>query len=126
MSFNFMAAVTKLCLLMNCSLIFAHSAQYWLYFHLSFPFCFLKLTFMLFTSLFVAVLGLCCVVGFSRVWSVALGAWLRSFWPVGVVALLHAESSWVEPVSLALAGGFLTIGRPGKPLLCFFAGPSQK
>ena len=69
---------------------------------------------MLFTSLFVAVLGLCCVVGFSRVWSVALGAWLRSFWPVGVVALLHAESSWVEPVSLALASGFLPSGPPGK------------
>ena len=81
---------------------------------------------MLFTSLSVAVLGLCCVVGSSCVWNAALGGWLRSFWPVGLVALLHAESSWVEPVSPALAGGFLTIGRPGKPLLCFFAGPGQK
>ena len=64
-----MAAVTKLCLLMNCSLIFAHSAQYWLYFHLSFPFRFLKRIFMLFISLFLAVLGLCCCAGFSLVWS---------------------------------------------------------
>ena len=60
---------------MNCSVNFARSAQYWLYFHLSFSFPFLKLIFMLLVCLFLAVLGLHCCAGSALVSEHRLQAW---------------------------------------------------
>ena len=39
---------------------------------------------------------------------------LQQLWHKGLVALQHVGSSWlgIEPMSLALAGGFLTTGPP--------------
>ena len=80
----------------------------------------------LFTFYFLAVLGLCCCVGFTL--AVASGGCSLVAVPMLLIAvvslgtraqLLH--SMWdipglrIEPVSHALAGGFFTTEPPGKP-----------
>ena len=55
-----------------------------------------------------------------------LSVQVQELWCRGLVAPWHVGSSWtgIEPVSPALAGGFLTTGPPGSPvsfLLFWFA-----
>ena len=104
---------------MNCSVNFACSAQYWLYFHLSFSFPFLKLIFMLLVCLFLAVLGLHCCVGSALVSGHRLQAWAS-------VALACNPPGWTPAPCIGMGRWILNLGPPGKPLRCFFAGPRRK
>ena len=58
-------------------------------------------------SLFLAVLGLCCCLGFSLVAVHGLLTW-------------DPPGPGIEPVSPALAGGFFTTEPPGKPSWSLF------
>ena len=51
-------------------------------------------------------------------WSMGCIAQAQSWWATGLVAPRHVESSGIEPVFSALAGGFHTIEPPGKSHLC--------
>ena len=110
---------------MNCSVSFACSAQYWLYFHLSFSFPFLKLIFMLLVCLFLAVLGLHCCVGSALVSGHRLQAWASVALACGLGhpaarAILLGEPL---PPALAWAGGFLTSDHQGSPSAAFLLAP---
>ena len=58
--------------------------------------------------------------GFSCCRAQGLGTGAQQLWHMGLVALLHVESSGpgIKPVFPALAGGFLTTGPPGKACCC--------
>ena len=87
--------------------------------------------FLNFIYLFMAVLGLCCYVGFS----LGVESWSYSLGCAGSVAVVHGLScsmacgvfmdlpgSGIEPVPPARAVGFFTPEPPGKPdgVLFFF------
>ena len=58
--------------------------------------------------------------GFSCCRAQGLGTGAQQLWHMGLVALLHVESSGpgIKPVFPALSGGFLTTGPPGKACCC--------